>query len=152
MGRLLYPGHPYGRPGATAEGLEATTREDIFALHQAVFQPANGLLMVLGDVDPESTLDALSERFAEPMGMRDEEEEIPEAPPAAESRILAIERPESEQVRILIARRFFPRSHPDYYPALLMNMVLGSGASSRLFMELRERQSLTYGWSIGIHL
>jgi len=145
MGRLLYPDHPYGRPGATVEGLQAATREDITALHQAVFQPAKGLLMVLGDVDPERTLDELSHRFREPMGIAEEVEEVPMAPPARESRVLAIERPESEQVRILIARRLFARSHPDYYPALLMNRVLGSGASSRLFMELRERQSLTYG-------
>jgi predicted Zn-dependent peptidase len=36
----------------------------------------------------------------------------------------------------------FSRSHPDYLPMRVLNQVLGAGASSRLFIELRERQSL----------
>src|SRR5207253_10336987 len=38
-----------------------------------------------------------------------------------------------------------PRNHPDYFPALVMNQVLGAGASSRVFMNLREEKGYTYG-------
>jgi zinc protease len=145
MGRLLYPDHPYGRPAATESGLRETRRSDILELHRAVLQPAHGMLLVLGDVDAERTLDELSERYREPFGGVDAPVEVPNASVASGSNIVAIERAESEQVQIGLAMRLFPRSHPDYYPVTVMNRVLGAGASSRLFMELRERQSLTYG-------
>jgi zinc protease len=38
------------------------------------------------------------------------------------------------------------RDHPDYFPAYVMNHILGSGGfESRLMHEVREKRGLTYG-------
>jgi predicted Zn-dependent peptidase len=37
------------------------------------------------------------------------------------------------------------RRSPDYFPVLIMDNIIGSGGSARLFMKLREEQGLTYG-------
>ena len=37
------------------------------------------------------------------------------------------------------------RSHPDYFPVLLMNAILGGLFSSRINLNLRERHAYTYG-------
>ena len=37
------------------------------------------------------------------------------------------------------------RKSPDYFPTIVMNQVLGAGASSRVFMNLREEKGYTYG-------
>jgi zinc protease len=34
---------------------------------------------------------------------------------------------------------------PDYFPSLITNYILGGGAESRLFMDLREKHAFTYG-------
>lgn len=145
MGQALYPGHPYGWPGATENGLKQVGQTDISDLHNAVFRLSQGLLLVVGDIEPARVLDELSERFAHPTRHPEGPPVVPMAPPADAPQVTAICRPGSEQVRVQLGTRLFPRFHPDYLPMALLNRVLGAGAASRLFMDLRERQSLTYG-------
>ena len=38
----------------------------------------------------------------------------------------------------------YPLSHPDRYVLQLIGTVLGTGMSSRLFLEVRERRGLAY--------
>src|SRR5215210_2502356 len=46
---------------------------------------------------------------------------------------------------IVIANQAIERTHADYFPTMVMNQVLGAGASSRIFMNLREEKGYTYG-------
>jgi zinc protease len=43
-----------------------------------------------------------------------------------------------------LGRPAIARNHPDYFPLTVLNTLLGGGASSRLFMEIREKQGLAY--------
>jgi predicted Zn-dependent peptidase len=49
------------------------------------------------------------------------------------------------QTFLLAADRTIPRNDPDYYALEVMNQVLGGGPQSRLFLDLREEHSYTYG-------
>ena len=49
-----------------------------------------------------------------------------------------------EQVHLNLAVRGLPVTHPDRYALDLLNVVLGDGMSSRLFVELRENRGLAY--------
>ena len=49
------------------------------------------------------------------------------------------------QTFILAANRAIRRNDPDYYALAVMNQVLGGGPQSRLFLDLREEHSYTYG-------
>src|SRR6185312_4393909 len=40
---------------------------------------------------------------------------------------------------------YLPKNNPDYFPVLVANYILGGGAESRLFMDLREKHGFTYG-------
>ncbi len=76
--------------------------------------------------------------------------EVPEPtyadPPARTAReIVLVDRPESVQSVIYVGNLALERSSPDYVPLRVANQVLGGSAASRLFMDLRERRSLTYG-------
>jgi hypothetical protein len=44
-----------------------------------------------------------------------------------------------------MANLAFERNSPDYFAAIVMNQILGAGASSRVFMNLREEKGYTYG-------
>ncbi|MCY7358486.1 MAG: insulinase family protein [Rudanella sp.] len=63
-----------------------------------------------------------------------------------ESVILA-EKTESLQSSIRIGRRLFTRHHPDFFPMLLTNEVLGGYFGSRLMRNIREEKGFTYGIS-----
>ncbi|MCA9398202.1 MAG: insulinase family protein, partial [Candidatus Omnitrophica bacterium] len=57
------------------------------------------------------------------------------------------------QTSLQLAYRGISRSDPEFFPALLMNHVLGGGAfSSRLFDEVREKRGLAYSISSSLKL
>lgn len=142
---LLYPDHPYGWPPTTLQGLNETTREALIALHPQMYAPERGLLTVVGDIDPERILSLLTARYpssplaSAPLG------EVGPAPRSGARRVVAVDRPGSEQVAVALGHTALHRAHPDYLALRVANQVFGAGVSSRLFLDLRERRSLTYG-------
>jgi len=57
---------------------------------------------------------------------------------------LRIESRKTEQVHLCLALRGLSHMHPDRFVLDLLNVVLGEGMSSRLFLELREKKGLAY--------
>jgi len=64
---------------------------------------------------------------------------------ASERKILLVNRPDSVQTTLALGNIAIRRSSPDYIPMVVMNHVIGGGASSRLFLNLREEKGYTYG-------
>ena len=60
-----------------------------------------------------------------------------------------MDRPASEQATISMGFPAPPRTDPQWATVRMLSTVLGGGASSRLFLELRERRGLTYGAGCG---
>jgi zinc protease len=58
-------------------------------------------------------------------------------------------RPNSVQTFLVVVNRAIDRMSPDYIECQVMNRVLGSGPSSRLFRNLREEKGYTYGIGSG---
>ena len=55
-----------------------------------------------------------------------------------------VHRKESDQANVAIGVPSYPLDHPDRYSLQLVGTVLGTGMSSRLFLEVRERRGLAY--------
>jgi predicted Zn-dependent peptidase len=55
-----------------------------------------------------------------------------------------LRRKESDQANICLGVPSYPLTHPDRYALQLLGTVLGTGMSSRLFLEVRERRGLAY--------
>jgi len=55
-----------------------------------------------------------------------------------------LHRKESDQAQICLGVPSYPLTHPDRYALQLLATVLGTGMSSRLFLEVRERRGLAY--------
>jgi predicted Zn-dependent peptidase len=51
---------------------------------------------------------------------------------------------DSDQAQICLGVPSYPLEHPDRYALQLLATVLGSGMSSRLWLEVRERRGLAY--------
>jgi predicted Zn-dependent peptidase len=51
---------------------------------------------------------------------------------------------ESDQAHLTLGVRSYPLVHPDRYALQVLATVLGTGMSSRLFTEVRERRGLAY--------
>jgi predicted Zn-dependent peptidase len=55
-----------------------------------------------------------------------------------------VHRKESDQANVAIGVPSYSLGHPDRYALQLVGTVLGTGMSSRLFLEVRERRGLAY--------
>src|SRR5947199_4739083 len=83
--------------------------------------------------------------FGQWKGVTSSKSEFSSPPTRTTRSAYLVDRPGSEQSNIVIANEGITRKDPDYFPMLLMHTVLGANASSRLFMNLRERKGYTYG-------
>lgn len=143
--RLIYGNHPYSRVSPKAADIEMIDRAALAGFHTKRLIPNNAILIAVGDVTRGEFIDEVNELFgdwqrgSEPAGNFNK-------PVAHDSRRLTIvDRPGSAQSNIVLANLGIERNHPDYFPLLVMNQVLGAGASSRVFMNLREEKGYTYG-------
>jgi predicted Zn-dependent peptidase len=133
VAQVIFGQHPYSRVAPTAESINSMTRDRLVAFHRQMFVPNNAVLIIVGDVDQA----AMMREVANPS--------FPSPPVRNERSIYVVDRPGSAQSNIALANIALPRTSPDYFPVLLMNQILGGGASSRLFMNLREEKGYTYG-------
>src|SRR5437764_2246164 len=145
MAKVMFGSHPYSVVSPTAKMLDALTRDDLLSFRERTFIPNNAVLIVIGDFDQGSLVTQIENLFAgwKP-GMVTKADYA--APPQRSRRTLfMIDRPGSAQSNIVYSTKGITRKDPDYFPMLLMHTVLGANASSRLFMNLRERKGYTYG-------
>ncbi|MFK7989232.1 MAG: M16 family metallopeptidase [Sandaracinaceae bacterium] len=143
--RELYGNHPYAHTDATPESVEAVTRRDLQSWHRANFVPNNALLIAVGNVEPAAVQAAAASHFSG-WSRRDVAETTYAAPPERTQReVLVVDRPQSVQSVIYVGNLALPRNDADFVPLTVANQVLGGSAASRLFMDLREQRSLTYG-------
>jgi zinc protease len=145
MAQVLFGQHPYSVISATPESINAISHDKLLAFHRSTFTPNNAVLVVVGDVRRDEVMRRVSDLFGKWQKGQADARQFP-APPARTARALyIIDRPGSAQSNIVIANPAINRMSNDYFPMLLMNVVLGANASSRLFMNLREAKGYTYG-------
>lgn len=137
--------HPYGRFDTTPAVLNAITRANVMAFHRQRYLAGNMTLVVVGDLTA-AQLDPIVNRTmgAVPRGASPAPA-LPAPPQPAARQVVLVHRPGSAQSVIRIGNPSLRRRDDDYVPLTVANHVLGGGASARLFMDLRELRSLTYG-------
>ncbi len=145
FGRTLYAGHPYGNP-YTFESLEAISRDDIVAFYESRRQPDNAVLIIAGAITTEEGLAYAEQHFADWQGAA-EAVSYPDLQEQSGQQILLVDRPGSTQANFILGNIGIQGASMDYFPARVMNHVLGGTFSSRLVQNIREEKGYTY--SIG---
>lgn len=141
----IYPGHPYGwRMTGTEESVGRLALADLLAYQKRYAAPDKLVVSVVGGMEAEQVIAALSERLAQPKSS------ALEAPPAL-GPALAPERQvryrlQKHQTHVIIGGRGTTIDHPDRFVLEVLTTAL-SGQSGRLFLDLRDRRSLAYSVS-----
>lgn len=137
--------HPYARIDTTPEAITSVRRSDLTRWHRQHAVPSNAFLIAVGDVEPATVQRLANEHFD---GWRDRdvrEPEYPDPPERNAREVIVVDRPASQQSTIFVSNLALARNDPDFVELYVANQVLGGSAASRLFMDLREQRSLTYG-------
>ncbi|MBI2165943.1 MAG: insulinase family protein [Chloroflexi bacterium] len=143
MDELMWPDQPMGRDiGGTKESVTTMASQDIRSCLAAQYTPSNIVLSVAGDISHSEVVES-----AAPY-MQGWESAIPLSwSPALDGQVKAgirVERRKTDQAYFSVAFKGLSLVHPDRHALDLLSTVLGEGMSSRLFIELRERQGLVY--------
>ncbi|MBI2832962.1 MAG: insulinase family protein [Acidobacteria bacterium] len=147
LARALYQDHPYGHvPLGTEAALRAIDVGEVREFYETKYLSGDPTLIVVGDVVPDEIARAAMDAFGEwPRGERSP------GPPAAEplvvapDRLVLLDRPSAPQSELRIGAVAAPRSTPDYFAMLVLNMILGGQFTSRLNTTLRQTKGYTYG-------
>ncbi|MDQ3131365.1 MAG: insulinase family protein [Acidobacteriota bacterium] len=143
--RILYGEHPYSIISPKASDIENITREKLIEQHARIFIPNDATFVIVGDVEIESLIAEIEDKFGKWQKGIVPEMKLPELPQRSERTLTIVDRQGSAQSNIVLASLAFERTNPDYFPFVVMNQILGAGASSRIFMNLREEKGYTYG-------
>jgi predicted Zn-dependent peptidase len=129
------------------EGIRSLPTHTIRDFWSDLYRPANVVIAVAGDLPHEDALGLAREAFGQGNGL------VPGFTPApalpAGTRYLLGHR-DTAQAQLVVGVPALRRDHPDAWVLGLLNVVLGDGMSSRLFLTVREEQALAYDVSSGV--
>ncbi|KER11086.1 MAG: hypothetical protein HY22_00410 [[Candidatus Thermochlorobacteriaceae] bacterium GBChlB] len=146
---FFYGGHPLGMPIAgTEKTVRSFTRQEIDNYLRQTYTTDKMLLVAAGNISHAEML-RLAEKYipkrrhtaAKPRQHYRHETYVPFVKEKAKP---------ISQAHVMLGFPF-ARNDDRYYAALLLNTVLGGGMSSRLNLELREKQGLAYTIYSSLH-
>jgi len=142
--RAVYGDHPAAITSASAESIDKVTPELLAKWYKQRYVPQNAILAIAGDVRPAD----IAKMFQSMPSWEASDSKVvaPEPTKAASGRrIYVVDRPGSVQTAIFLGNIAVARTDPDYVPLVVMDKIVGGGASARLFLNLREEHGYTYG-------
>ena len=143
---LYHPDSRYSRPeGGYEESVAAITREDVQGFYDRRYRPGSVTLIVAGDIGADEAERLAARTFGWWTGGVTGTCETIDTPARSSRALHIVSKPDAKQTELRIGNVGLPRSHPDYYAAVVMNAVLGGLFSSRINLNLREKHGYTYG-------
>ncbi|MBS1507707.1 MAG: insulinase family protein [Bacteroidetes bacterium] len=136
--------HPYGS-SVEEQHVAVLTPADLTKFYKTNFSPAE---IYLHGNFTDANLEWISSQFGLFTSQTVEDLKFDSIP---EKRVCTEDRPESVQSSIRLGKEIINRSHPDYFPLLLLNHILGGYFGSRLMKNIREDKGLTYGIYSSLH-
>jgi predicted Zn-dependent peptidase len=141
VAQTIWNGHPLGRSViGTRMTVAGLTREHFVQYLDQRYRPDNLVISAAGDIEHDAVLSLLSSHLGEWDGRATTQPT--ESPPLTPS--VSIRTKDIEQVHLCLATRGLPQADNDLYVMEVLDNVLGSGLSSRLFHEIREKRGLVY--------
>lgn len=148
--KYSYSEHP---AGGTPDSINSLRREDFTSFHQKNYVPQNSVLIFTGDIAAEKANELAQKYFGSwknvntTAGKGNDRGENKQTANETVKRILVLDLPNSGQAAVSYAKNLDSsgRTSSAYYPASVLNSLLGGGYSSRLNQEIRIKRGLSYG-------
>ena len=140
---VLWPKQPLGRDVAgSRETIGSISRQNLMDFMARQYLPSNTVIAIAGDVTHDEVVERLHKSFDSWNGGQPkhwypalDDQNAPR---------FKVETMETEQANLCLALKGISGQHPQRFTMGLLNVILGEGMSSRLFLELREKRGLAY--------
>lgn len=143
--RTIFKNHPYGvGRKEILEQIDTVTKEDIIAEFNEIRFNSQKNISVAGDLDSGYIIELL-EKHLSSLKIEETNFEREKVQNLEKNLVSVVKKEDANQAQIFKGWIFPDIYSPDYPVIILLNTILGSsGLSSRLFLELREKQGLAY--------
>lgn len=139
----MWPDQPLGRDVAgREETVSSFTSAAVTGYLARQYAPSNTVVSLAGDLHHRNIVERITEALGDWEG-GPPRPYFPAKDGAQGARVRISERP-TEQAHLCLAVPGLSNHHPDRFALDLLNVVLGEGMSSRLFLEIREKRGLAY--------
>lgn len=140
--KTLFPDHPYGKPVlGTAETVTRFTKESIETFMDTHYRPGNIVISLAGAYD-DALIAEIERIFQQERGAATLEAlEMTQA--VAKTGVVVLKK-EIEQAHYCIGFPSIASDDEAKYPLSIVDSIVGSSMSSRLFQEVREARGLAY--------
>ena len=137
--------HPAGE-FVTVETINNVTLADVQANYENYFVPENAYLVVIGDVKYKKIKPVIEKLFGSWQKRSTPKLTYANPTNTAFTQINFVDMPNAVQSEISLVNTVnLKMSDPDFFPAAIATYILGGGAESYLFQNLREKHGWTYG-------
>jgi predicted Zn-dependent peptidase len=143
LDELLWPDQPLGWDVAgTDESVSGLSRDMVLDYVRRQYAPSNMVVSISGNVDEDEINQLVGETLGS-MPAGKPQAWFPAKDAQSQPQVKLLNK-RTEQSHISIGMHAVSHRDPDRYPLDLLSVFFGESMSSRLFMELRERQGLCY--------
>jgi predicted Zn-dependent peptidase len=143
--------HPYASYDAMPGDVARVTLADVRAMHRKWFVPKNVTVVFAGTISADDAKAAAAKAFGGMRGGEPPTISYPEPSAPEHRRITLVDRPKASQSDVYVAMLSMERDDKRWPDLAVLNQVYGGGVGGRLFLEVREKQSLAYGSSSSLH-
>jgi len=142
--RTLFAQNPLEMPiSGTEETVKSIQRGALLQFYRTHYRPNNALLTVIGNIDPGHAHALIQEKFSS--WARVEERPSLPSSPLRQSQFKEVrERKFLDQAIVVLTLQAMGLKDKDRPAFEIINTALGSGGSSRLYQEIREKKGLSY--------
>ncbi|KTD71368.1 M16 family metallopeptidase [Legionella tucsonensis] len=143
--QALYKQHPYAHPvNGTSETVKAINMSQVIEFNKRYYVAKNAILVMVGAIDSK-TAHQLADQLIQELPEGQPAPPIPKATQLTQAESINLPFSSSQTV-IRLGQIGIDHHDPNYFPLIVGNYILGGGALvSRLAIEVREKQGLTYG-------
>ncbi|MDP9143393.1 MAG: insulinase family protein [Actinomycetota bacterium] len=139
--RAVFAGHPLEAPVlGTRESIRGMSRDDIVGYWKRRYGAGSMVVAGAGSLEHDALVEMVSSRFGDWSGEPVDHEFGPNSPVSS----VSITRRDTEQAHVVLGGKGLKRADERRWAFEVMNHVVGSGMSSRLFREVREERGLAY--------
>ncbi len=141
---LLFDGHPLAQQIIGSEAtIKAMKITDFTDYRQAHYAPSQSLFIAIGDLSGKNIVKAVSDQLSD---QTNQAQSRPTLFPSTSHRALKLLSKKTDQTHFMLAMAdpSLAFTKKERFVGVVLNTILGRGMSSRLFMNVREKQGLAY--------
>jgi zinc protease len=144
MAEVVYASTPYGRIAPTQQAIQKLETKVLASFRDTYLTPNNAVLILIGKLPARTEImKSITDQFG-PWAKKDLPAAAKIEPPAPKRQIVLVDRPGSVQADIHVGRLAPTRLSSEYFPLMVGNTILGGGANSRMFKNIREKEGFAY--------